>query len=39
MAEDKTKCPAHKVGHYYITIGRITFCMDCGKLAPRSKKP
>lgn len=30
---DTSTCPAHPVGHYYITIGRVTFCMDCGKLA------
>lgn len=29
---DKSKCPAHPAGHYFITIGRVTFCMDCGKV-------
>lgn len=41
MSMDKTECPAHRVGHFYITIGRATFCMDCGKVAssPTGNRP
>ncbi len=29
---DQTPCPAHPAGHYVITVGTVTFCMDCGKV-------